>query len=470
MDFEIFHTDTGIIAAFMVPHPPLAVPAVGRGREKQIAETIAAYEKVAEEIAALRPDTIIITSPHSVMYADYFHISPGKAAKGSFAAFGAPQVKFKENYDEEFVQRLSEIADENGISAGTMGERDKTLDHGTMVPLWFIENQFKDFKLVRIGLSGLPFRDHYILGELISRTAEKLGRRAVLVASGDLSHKLKESGPYGYAPEGPEYDERIMNVCSRAAFGELFDFDENLCEKSAECGHRSFVIMAGAFDGIDVKATQLSHQDVTGVGYGICTFYPQGKDESRHFLEIYLDDRKDQAAKRDAAADEYVRLAHRSLESYILERKKIDIPSDVPEEMVNEKAGVFVSIHKEGRLRGCMGTILPATDCVAEEIIQNAVSASTRDPRFDPIEPDELPWLELNVDVLTAPEDIDSASELDVKRYGVIVTSGYKRGLLLPDLEGVDSVEEQVSIACRKAGIREGESIKLQRFEVIRHI
>ena len=148
----------------------------------------------------------------------------------------------------------------------------------------------------------------------------------------------------------------------------------------------------------------------------------------------------------------------------------IDVPSDIPSEMLSRRAGAFVSIHKEGKLRGCIGTILPTTENIAEEIIQNAISASTKDPRFNAIQPEELPLLEINVDVLGDPEDIESPDELDVKRYGVIVSSGYRRGLLLPDLDGVDTVEEQISIARRKGGIGEDEPVKLQRFEVVRHI
>ena len=138
--------------------------------------------------------------------------------------------------------------------------------------------------------------------------------------------------------------------------------------------------------------------------------------------------------------------------------------------MLSLRAGAFVSIHKEGRLRGCIGTILPTEDSLAEEIIQNAISASTRDPRFDPIRPEELPLLEISVDVLGTPEDIDSPEELDVKRYGVIVSCGSRRGLLLPDLPGVDTVEQQLSIARKKGGIGPKEKVRLQRFEVIRHV
>lgn len=460
----------GILAAYMVPHPPMIVPAVGRGGEKQIEKTTNAYERVAAEIASLAPDTIIITSPHSVMYTDYFHISPGKSAKGDFGRFRASQVSFEEIYDAELVSAITEIARKQGFPAGVMGERDRKLDHGTMVPLYFIRKKYSGGKIVRIGLSGLPLTEHYRLGQMIREAVDGLGRRAVFVASGDLSHKLQDYGPYGYAKEGPQYDERIMDVCSRAAFGELFDFDETFCERAAECGHRSFVIMAGAFDGISVDAEQLSHEDVTGVGYGICIFHPQGPDESRHFLDQYLVQQEKKLDAARSAEDPYVKLARASVEHYILHHKKLPLPQDLPSELVSRRAGAFVSIHEHGRLRGCIGTIAPVQDSLAQEIIDNAVSASTRDPRFDPIKADELAWLEISVDVLGDPEPISSPRELDVKRYGVIVTKGRKRGLLLPDLDGVDTVEQQISIAKSKAGIAEWDrNVQLQRFEVVRH-
>ena len=459
-----------ILAAFMVPHPPMIVPAVGRGSEKQIQKTIDAYEQVADEIAALAPETIIITSPHTVMYADYFHISPGRGAKGDFGRFRAAQVCFDEEYDRELVNELADIARVQGFPAGVMGERDKRLDHGTMVPLYFIRRKYTGAKIVRIGLSGLPLSEHYRLGQMIREAVDRLGRKAVFVASGDLSHKLQDYGPYGFAEEGPQYDARIMDVCGRAAFGELFDFDETFCDRAAECGHRSFVIMAGAFDGLAVKATQLSHEDVTGVGYGICTFYPGEKDESRHFLKQYLGGAAKRLAEKRAKEDPYVQLARKSVEYYILHHRKMEMPEDLPEELLTKRAGAFVSIHEHGKLRGCIGTIAPVRDCVAREIIDNAVSASTRDPRFDPIRAHELKWLEISVDVLGEAEPIKSPAELDVKRYGVIVTKGMKRGLLLPDLDGVDTVEEQISIAKSKAGIADWDTnVELQRFEVVRH-
>ncbi len=462
-----------IVGAFMVPHPPLIVPEVGKGGEEQIKETTMAYERVAERIAELEPETIVITSPHTVMYSDYFHISPGNAAMGSFAQFGAGGVRFLEAYDMDLVKEICKQADKQDFPAGTLGERDKDLDHGCMVPLWFIRKKYKGGKIVRIGLSSLPLTDHYKLGQMIQKAVDKLGRKVVFVASGDLSHKLQSYGPYGYAPEGPVYDQKIMDVCSRAAFKELFYFDESFCEKAAECGHRSFVIMAGALDGYRVSAVKLSHQDVTGVGYGICMFEPLEKDSKRCMLKAYYKDlERDMERELEKVCDKkdpYVKLAYQSVVSYILKGKKLALPRNLPSEMLNIRAGAFVSIHKNGALRGCIGTIGPTQNNVALEIIENGISASTRDPRFSPIRPDELKDLEINVDVLGRPQDISGLDELDVKRYGVIVTSGHKRGLLLPDLEGVDTVKEQVAIAMQKGGITEDDEVKLQRFEVIRH-
>jgi AmmeMemoRadiSam system protein A len=170
-----------------------------------------------------------------------------------------------------------------------------------------------------------------------------------------------------------------------------------------------------------------------------------------------------------SAEDEYQQLARRSLEHIISTGDMLPVPNDLPDEMLTNKAGVFVSMHKNGALRGCVGTIFPSTDSIANEIIQNAISAGLSDDRFNPVSTEELPFLVYKVDVLSAPEAITGFDELDVKRYGVIVKSGHKRGLLLPNLEGVDTVEAQVEIASRKAGISATEPITLERFEVIRH-
>jgi len=163
-----------------------------------------------------------------------------------------------------------------------------------------------------------------------------------------------------------------------------------------------------------------------------------------------------------------VQLARRTIEKFVRDGEVISPPSDLTPEM-KQRAGVFVSLHKKGALRGCIGTIEPAQPNVAQEIIHNAINAATRDPRFPPVRPDEFADLEISTDVLSEPEMISSLDELDPVRYGVIVEKGYRRGLLLPNLEGVDTVEEQIDIALRKAWINKDEEYEIQRFEVVRY-
>ena len=169
-----------------------------------------------------------------------------------------------------------------------------------------------------------------------------------------------------------------------------------------------------------------------------------------------------------AAEHPLVALARRTIERYVREGTVIDPPDTLSEEMAM-RAGVFVSLHRRGELRGCIGTIEPVRPNVAQEIIANAISAATRDPRFPPLRADELVDLELSVDVLSEAEPIASKKELDPQRYGVIVELGGRRGLLLPNLEGVTKVDRQVDIALRKAWISPDEDYTLYRFEVIRY-
>ncbi len=164
-----------------------------------------------------------------------------------------------------------------------------------------------------------------------------------------------------------------------------------------------------------------------------------------------------------------VSLAKKTIEEYVRSHKKITPSEEGLGDLAGRQAGVFVSLKKHGELRGCIGTIQPCTASVAHETVENAISAATRDPRFTPVTPDELDEITYSVDVLTAPEPVDDLSALDPRRYGVIVTAGGRRGLLLPDLEGVDTAQQQISISMRKAGIRQDEKIGVERFEVIRY-
>ena len=458
-----------IVGACIVPHPPLILPAVGNGEEKKIARTVAAYEEASRRAAALSPDALVIASPHAATYSDYLAISPGSRAEGSFRQFGAPQEKVSVEYDEGLVRAIVREASLAGIPAGTLGERNPSLDHGTMVPLHFLFHADFHPKIVRIGISGLSSLEHYRFGQCVARAAEATGERVFFVASGDLSHKLREDGPYGFSPEGPVFDEQIGQAISTADFGRFLHFSETFCEAAAECGLRSFQILAGALDGKSVDPELLSYEGPFGVGYAVASFRIGGNDSSRKFGLRFEAEEREELGRIAAAEDPYVALARKALETFVRTGKRLPRPEGLPEPLTRERAGVFVSLHKENRLRGCIGTISPTAACVADEILRNAVHSGTEDPRFEPVTADELPRLVYSVDVLGKAEPIVDKALLDVKRYGVIVRRGTRTGLLLPNLEGVDTIDEQVRIALRTAGIGEEEPYALERFEVIRH-
>ena len=461
-----------ILAAVVVPHPPIILPEVGHGEEEKISATSDAYKKVMSKVVELNPDTIIITSPHSTMYADYFHISPAESAQGDMSQFRASAVKLKINYDTDFVERLSELAANENIPAGTLGERNANLDHGTMIPVRFLEQAGLDLdkvKFLRIGLSGLNEATHYKFGKIISRVADELGRRVVFVASGDLSHKLKEDGPYGFVDEGPQFDEQVTKILGAGNFLQLFTMDQKMCSRAAECGLRSFWIMAGALDKKSVTGELLSYEGTFGVGYGVVWFDIGGEDKGRNFDEQLAKLKHYNATKRKSKEDAFVKLARLSLETFVKSHQLAEVPENLPQELTSRRAGTFVSLHKDGQLRGCIGTISPTTDNIAQEIIQNAISACSRDPRFSPVEVDELDDIEYSVDVLGEPERIFKVEDLDAKKYGVIVENGGRRGLLLPDIDGVDTPLQQIAIAKKKANIPAKEPVALWRFEVVRH-
>lgn len=460
-----------MLGAIITPHPPVLLPEVGGGREREIAATDRAMRTAAETVAAWQPDVIIVSSPHTILYRDYFHIAPGDGAVGDMSRFGAPEVRIQASYDTLLREEIIRRAEAEGLHAGTLGQRDPELDHGVLIPLYYLRKADVRCPIVRMGLSGFSPLDHYRLGKCVQDAVNALGRRAVFLASGDLSHKLKADGPYGYAPEGPQFDDTVTRTMASGDFLEFLTIDPALCERAAECGLRSFQVMAGALDGLAVEPQLLSHEGTFGVGYAIALFPVTGRDDSRCYEKDYLLAKNDRLATRKANEDPWVKLARRSLETYVKTGQRlISLPEDLPAEMTTQQAGAFVSLHKNGQLRGCIGTIAPTCDNLAWEIVQNAVSACSRDPRFSPVRPDELDELEYSVDVLGAPEPVDSPAALDPKTYGVIVSCGGRRGLLLPDLDGVDSVEAQLSIALQKGGIRENETYKIERFKVVRHL
>ncbi len=316
-------------------------------------------------------------------------------------------------------------------------------EHSIEVQLPFLLYFKKDVKIVPIMMSyGKPevYKD---IGRAIARTLLDSDKEAVIIASSDMTH-------YESQESAKKKDAQAIEAVLELNADKLL---KRVAEQNITmCGFAPAVALITAAKELGAKSAELVRYQTSG-------------DVLKDYTSVvgYAG-----IIIKGTIMSPLVRLAHRTVEAYVREGKVIKAPAELTPEM-KEKAGVFVSIHKHGELRGCIGTFEPAQRNVAEEVINNAISSSTQDPRFPPVSPGELKDLEISVDVLTQPEPVKSKKDLDPKKYGAIVECGWRRGLLLPDLEGVDTVDEQINICCMKGGISPDEKVNLYRFQVKRY-
>ncbi|HEY8804195.1 MAG TPA: AmmeMemoRadiSam system protein A [Clostridium sp.] len=462
-----------IIAYYTMPHPPIIIPAVGHGEEKKVKNTSDACESIGREIAEIKPEVIIIVTPHGTMFSDAIALSFEPSISGSLKQFGAPEVSMKFEIDMDLTQEIMVRAGNSNIqtikaTGSTLKQygREYELDHGSIVPMHFIKGRYNSFKLVHITYGGLTPIQLYKFGKLIKEAVDESYKNVVFIGSGDLSHRLKDEGPYDYSPYGEKFDKEIISLLEKGDVVGVLNINSEMIENAGECGLRSYYIMLGAMDGNEIKGELLSYEGTFGVGYAVMKFELSSSD--RDILSEINEGKKKKYNERVNNEDVYVRLARESLTHYLIEGKYMDVPSYVTEEMINTKRGVFVSLKKFGALRGCIGTILPVTASIAKEIVGNAVAAGEGDPRFSNVLEEELEDIIFSVDVLTEPE-VALKGELNPKKFGVIVRCGVKSGVLLPDLEGVDTTEQQISIVLNKATISPNEDYSIEKFQVIRH-
>jgi hypothetical protein len=310
------------------------------------------------------------------------------------------------------------------------------------VQLPFIQYFKPDIKFVPITLSHTNAAVYKDIGLAIAKAIKDAGKQVVIVASGDMNHYESQKTTH---TKDRQAIESILKLDAQQLLERVREFNISMC------GYGTAACLIYAAKELGPVTTELVKYQTSGdvtkdldavVGYAGILF--KGLKESPQ-----------------------VRLARETVENYV---KRGEVPhlKTIPPEMKG-KAGVFVSLHKGDELRGCIGTIEPDESNIAQEIIRNAVQSSTQDPRFSPVTPEELPELIYSVDVLTEPEPVKSEKDLDPKKYGAIVEAGWRRGLLLPDLEGVDTVKHQLEICRMKAGIGPEEKVNLYRFEVKRY-
>jgi aromatic ring-opening dioxygenase LigB subunit len=254
----------------VTPHPPIMVPEVGGPEVKKVAGSNDAMEKLAADVERIAPETIVIMSPHSQIYADAFTVKTAPMLSGSFAMFGAAHVRMDTTPDLELAQAVIEKAAVAGVPCEAIGGAGRVslsageLDHGIMV---------------------LDFRSHYIMGIAIRDAIASVGRRAVFVASGDMSHRLTPGAPAGYSPRAAEFDKQIVEITSSGDYARLFELDPELIEEAGECGLRSIITMAGTVDGYGRSSEVLSYEGPFGVGYMVARMEPGEADATLSLIK-----------------------------------------------------------------------------------------------------------------------------------------------------------------------------------------
>lgn len=464
-----------ILSAYLTPHPPIIIKEIGKGEELKAKDTVMGMESIGMDIKEKAPHTIIIITPHGPLFTDANSIFLEEPLKGDFAKFGHSELSYKFHNDLNLSYQIVKSSLEAGINLAQMtkemykryGMEDK-LDHGVLVPLHYVDRFYSEFDIIPITYGLLSPNELYRFGRIINQAIKMQNSDVSIIASGDLSHKLLDSGPYSFVKEGPEFDKKLVSIIKEGDLSKILTFDLGLAEKAGECGLNSLMILAGILSDYRIDTDVLSYEGPFGVGYATAIFNILG-EESKDYTEDIEKAQQMELDKIIAKESPYVKLARKSLTHYLKYGKMLELPEDIDSEFLTTKKPVFVTLKKKGALRGCIGSTSSREDNLAQEIIKYAVEAGLSDPRFPQVSLDELQDITISVDVLEKTEIIDSIDSLDPQEFGVIVSKGYKKGLLLPRLEGVETKEEQVRIALNKAGIGESEDYKMERFRVTRN-
>lgn len=426
------------------------VPEVGRESIAGVRASIDAMAELTRRVIGTGAETVILISPHARLEVDSFVAYPGPNVYGDFSNFHAPGIEFSARVDEELLTAITRAAASENYSVSMLD--DDVLDHGTAVPLYFLLRNGWQGQVVALGYSFLSNHDHLRFGSCIAKAVDQLGRRVAFIASGDLSHRLKPEAPAGYNPSAHRFDEEVIDALRANEPERIVEIDHGLRRLAGECGYRSMLVAIGAASELPLNCDVMSYEAPFGVGYLVAQLTNEPAD-------LTGDTAKDLPA-----------LARRAVERFTLTGEIVE-PVISQEGLLAARAPCFVCLKmRDGELRGCIGTIESAKDTLAQEIIANAISAATNDPRFDAVREGELADIVYSVDVLLPAEPAEM-DQLDPSVYGVIVEdeSESRRGLLLPDIPGVDTALQQVEIAKRKAGISPETPVKLSRFKVERY-
>ncbi len=414
-------------------HAPIVVPAVGGARARSCAASTRAMAVAARRVVAARPEALVLLSPHTPRVRGAFSCVAGQRIRADLSEFGAAEVRCDLPRGAGMHTALIEACHAEGVALEDITLR--RLDHGAMVPLAFLVEAGWQGDTLVIGLPAEPRAEELAaLGRAIRTAAE--GKRWALVASGDCSHRLLPQAPAGYHARAAQFDRALVEVVTSGDDAALFRMDEELRELAAE-DVLDTIQIAAACAGSAQGRELLSYEGPFGVGYLVAVLHAGEERDLSRLVDVAEDALHAHLHGRGHQASAVLDDAHYT--------------------------GVFVTWRKNGDLRGCIGR-MTLQGSITDAVRELAVAAAVEDPRFPPVTRAELPELTGEVTLLHPTEPVTGTHELDPRVWGVEVSAGWRRGVLLPDIEGVDTVSEQLAIVLRKAGIAAHERYQLRRF------
>jgi len=448
--------DTGVVCTVLMPHAPILVPGVGGARSSAASASCRAMCAAAKLLVNFRPDTVVLISPHSPRQPQAFGLWADNPLQGSFAQFNAPQIEVSLPLDSHLTQAIAAEMDTRGLETWTI--RHHSLDHGALVPLWFLAEAGWARPTAILGLNYYGDDGLTTLGKAIAAATQTLSRRVAIVASGDMSHRLTANAPCGFHPQAHQFDESFIHLVRAGDFQRIADISPELRELAAEDVVDSTWIAVSAVNWQSTGHEVLSYEGPFGVGYGVAILFAAkpdalGTEAPNTFLE------KSGGATLPG-------LARRSVETALL--KSREQPPSPAGEYLNAQRGVFVTLRqRSGRLRGCVGTITAICPNIVAETWRSARLAALRDGRYASVTLAELTGLRFDVSVIHPATEVLSMTELDPGRYGVIVsTADGRRGVLLPGIQEIQTPEQQLRSARGKGYIDLDEPVTIEKFLV----
>jgi len=398
--------------------------------------------EAARALVAHEPQLIVLVSPHAPRHQQSWGLVSTQELRGSF---GSPEVDLKVRGSSKAAEAISSAARSYGLSTRELpGD---SLDHGTLVPLFFVQEAGYRGPVVVVAPPLPGLQTEVLFGEALREAARSLNEHWAVLASGDMSHRLTLDAPLGYDPRALHFDETFVEFVRAGDLRSAIGIDPGLADTAAEDVIQSTAVAAGA---IAFRARGLkvfSYESPFGVGY----------------LEALLySDRAE--IKHRTPPPGLLEVARQAIESELRGENFIPPHFEAP---WHDARPVFVTLRNaQGELRGCIGRTESIHGSLADEVADCATAAATRDYRMPAVELDELAELSIDISILDDPEPVQNRAELDPHRYGVVVTRGLRRGVLLPNVEGIESVADQLRVALQKGGISPAEPYRVERFTV----